>query len=66
MIIESDSQIAIQVITGVIKAPSQIYNIIVDSFVLASAIRAIKFRYCNTSADKLADTKAKKAHHCTA
>lgn len=47
VIIENDSQIAFQAITGGIKAPTLISNIIVVIVVLASLTRNIKIVYCN-------------------
>lgn len=45
VITESDSQIAIRAITGAIKVPSIISNILGDIGVLVFAIRYIKFIY---------------------
>lgn len=47
MITESDSQIAILAITGAIKAPSIISNIVKDIVALVSTVRNINFVYCN-------------------
>lgn len=49
VIVESDSQIVIRVITSDIKTPNQICNIIADIIVLASAIKNIEFICCNIS-----------------
>lgn len=62
IIIESDSQIAIQAITGKVKCPSLISNIVNDIVVVVSPVTNIKFvKFAN----RLIARKAFLARHCT-
>lgn len=64
VLVESDSQITIQVIAGAVKVTSQICNIITDIIVLASAIRNRKFKNYDRSANKLVHLSVRKARSC--
>lgn len=61
VIIQSDSLVALWAIIGDSKAPSDISNIIADICIIASAVRNIRFMYCNKQANTLANSLAKKA-----
>lgn len=65
VIIERDSQIAIQSVTGKTKARNQITNLIEDIITIVKAVRNIQFSYCIRMTNKLADTITKKAQACT-
>lgn len=65
VIIESNLRILIHAITGDIKAPSQISNIIGNIIILAKAIKNADFMYCNRFASKLDDKIAENGHQCT-
>lgn len=62
VIMESDSLIVIQAISGDSKRHTQICILITDITVLAKQVNNIKFMYCHKSANMLADKIVKRAH----
>lgn len=64
VIIGSDCQIAIWAISGEIKAPNIISNILRYLYFDFSCKKNLKFLYCNRHANTLADSLAKMVHHC--